>query len=244
LNHYRASPLFDTNNNAGIYLVVSSTAKKGTYVSDTNNRTHRENQPVSRQDILVRLGQFLDDKDILIAALAGTTNECYRTLHRPANLELVGMGMVTPVSFGLARALPARRIIALDTDGSLLLSPSILPVVATYKPQNLLILVFDNGHLSGSRGGPASQTAHGTDLALMAKGAGIADTTTIHSLDEFAAAFSRFRNQHGPSLVVCKVEPIYIRGEGPDFNGQENKFRLVRLIEETEGIKILQGAKA
>src|SRR5262249_37574539 len=175
---------------------------------------------VQRKDILLHLGSVLDDRDILIAALAGTTNECYRTLHRPANLYLVGMGMVTPVSFGLARALPNRRIIALDTDGSLLLSPSILPVVATYKPQNLCILVFDNGHLYGSRAGPASQTAHGTDLALMAKGAGIADTATIHNLDEFAAAFTRSRTQHGPSLIVCKVEPIYTRGEGPDFNGQ------------------------
>jgi thiamine pyrophosphate-dependent acetolactate synthase large subunit-like protein len=213
-------------------------------MSDTNKPTHREGQRVARQDILIRLGEFLDEKDILIAALAGTTNECFRTLHRPANLYLVGMGMVTPVSFGLAKALSARRIIALDTDGSLLLSPSILPVVATYKPQNLCILVFDNGHLYGSRGGPASQTAHGTDLALMARGAGIEESTTIHSLDEFAAAFSRSRTQHGPSLIVCKVEPIYVRGEGPDFNGQENKFRLVRMIEETEGIKILQGAKA
>jgi sulfopyruvate decarboxylase subunit beta len=213
-------------------------------MSDTNKPTHREGQRVARQDILIRLGEFLHEKDILIAALAGTTNECFRTLHRPANLYLVGMGMVTPVSFGLAKALPARRIIALDTDGSLLLSPSILPVVATYKPQNLCILVFDNGHLYGSRGGPASQTAHGTDLALMARGAGIEESTTIHSLDEFAAAFSRSRTQHGPSLIVCKVEPIYVRGEGPDFNGQENKFRLVRMIEETEGIKILQGAKA
>lgn len=212
-------------------------------MSDTNKPTHREGQRVARQDILIRLGEFLDEKDILIAALAGTTNECFRTLHRPANLYLVGMGMVTPVSFGLAKALPARRIIALDTDGSLLLSPSILPVVATYKPQNLCILVFDNEHLYGSRGGPASPTAHGTDLALIARGAGIEESTMIHSLDEFAAAFSRSRTQHGPSLIVCKVEPIYVRGEGPDFNGQENKFRLVRMIEETEGIKILQGAK-
>ena len=105
-------------------------------------------------------------------------------------------------------------------------------------------LQWRDGHLYGSRGGPASQTAHGTDLALMARGAGIEESTTIHSLDEFAAAFSRSRTQHGPSLIVCKVEPIYVRGEGPDFNGQENKFRLVRMIEETEGIKILQGAKA
>jgi cyclophilin family peptidyl-prolyl cis-trans isomerase len=37
------------------------------------------------------------------------------------------MGMVTPVAFGLAKALPKRRIIALDTDGGLLLAPSILP---------------------------------------------------------------------------------------------------------------------
>ena len=83
-------------------------------------------EKAQRKEILLRLGPLLDDRDILVAALAGTTNECFHNLHRPANLYLVGMGMVTPVSFGLARALPNRRIIALDTDGSLLLSPSIL----------------------------------------------------------------------------------------------------------------------
>jgi sulfopyruvate decarboxylase subunit beta len=212
-------------------------------MANTRNPTNGKRQRVQRQDILVQLGKFLNESDILVAALAGTTNECFRTLHRPGNLYLVGMGMVTPVAFGLAKALPGRRIIALDTDGSLLLSPSILPVVGTYQPRNLCILVFDNEHLYGSRGGPASQTAHGTDLALIAKGAGITDTATIDSGDGFTAEFSRSRSQHGPTLIVCKVEPVYIRGDGPDFNGQENKFRLVRRIEETEGIKILQGAK-
>jgi thiamine pyrophosphate-dependent acetolactate synthase large subunit-like protein len=197
---------------------------------------------VLRKDILLRLGSFLDDRDVLVAALAGTTNECFHTLDRPANLYLVGMGMVTPVSFGLAKALPGRRIIALDGDGSLLLSPSILAVVGTYKPRNLCVVVFDNEHLYGSRGGPESQTAHGTDLAGIAKAAGIATTSTIESLDAFAGAFSRFTSKGGPAVVVCKVEPGYVRGEGPNFNGQENKFRLVRLIEETEKIKILEGS--
>src|SRR4249920_4243737 len=94
---------------------------------------------VQRKEILLQLGSLIDERDILVAALAGTTNECFHTLHRPGNLYLVGMGMVTPVSFGLARALPKRRIVALDTDGSLLLSPSILPVVGTYQPKNLCI---------------------------------------------------------------------------------------------------------
>jgi len=196
-----------------------------------------------RKEILLRLGSLLDDQDILVAALAGTTNECFHNLHRPANLYLVGMGMVTPVSFGLAKALPKRRIIALDTDGSLLLSPSILPVVAVYKPQNLCIVVFDNEQLYGSRGGPASQTAYGSDLAAIAKGAGIRTTTTVNNSEAFAAEFSKFISERGPALIVCKIESTYGRGAGPNFNGQENKFRLVRLIEETEAIKILDGSK-
>ena len=198
---------------------------------------------VQRKEILLRLGTLLDETDILIAALAGTTNECFQTLHRPGNLYLVGMGMVTPVAFGLAKALPKRRIIALDTDGSLLLAPSILPVVGTYQPKNLCILAFDNEHLYGSRGGPASQTAHGADLAMIARGAGIAGAVTIEDTESFAAAYSRFLSEHGPTVIVCKVEPVYIRGDGPNFNGQENKFRLVRQIEETEEYKILQGPK-
>jgi thiamine pyrophosphate-dependent acetolactate synthase large subunit-like protein len=200
-------------------------------------------QKARRKEILQQLGPLLDDRDILVAALAGTTNECFHTLHRPGNLYLVGMGMVTPVSFGLAKALPKRRIIALDTDGSLLLSPSILPVVAAYKPNNLCIVVFDNEHLYGSRGGPASQTAHGTDLASIAKAAGIGAAATIDNTDAFRAEFAKFVSERGPAVIVCKIEATYVRGAGPNFNGQENKFRLVRLIEETEGIKILEGSK-
>ena len=59
-------------------------------------------EPRCRKEILLRLSGFLEEKDIVVAALAGTTNECFQTMHRPMNLYLVGMGMVTPVSFGLA----------------------------------------------------------------------------------------------------------------------------------------------
>jgi thiamine pyrophosphate-dependent acetolactate synthase large subunit-like protein len=196
---------------------------------------------LQRKEVLLQLAKVLEDKDIVVAALAGTTNECFHTMHRPANLYLVGMGMVTPVSFGLARALPKRRVVALDTDGGQLLAPSIFSVVAAYNPKNLCMIVFDNERLYGSRGGPASQTAQGTDLARLATGAGIGSAATVENIDAFAAEYARFLNQGGPAEIVCKVEAGYIRGEGPNFSGQENKFRLVRLIEETEGIKIFEG---
>lgn len=198
---------------------------------------------LQRKAILQTLGDLIDDKALLVAALAGTTNECFHNLHRPGNLYLVGMGMVTPVAFGLAKALPKRNVVALDTDGSLLLSPSILPVVGTYRPANLCAIVFDNEALHATNGGPASQTAYGTDLAAIAGASAIEESTTVQRVETFAAAFGRFLTNGGPAVIVCKIAAGYERGEGPTFNGQENKFRLVRFIEATESIKILGGSK-
>src|SRR4051812_15779662 len=158
---------------------------------------------VERKEILLRLAEFLDPRDILVAALAGTTNECFHTIHRPANLYMFGMGMVTPVAFGLAKALPKLRIVALDGDGSMLLSPSILPVIGTYKPRNLCIIGFDNEQLYGSRGGPSSQTASGADLAQIAKASGIVNAATAHSAEEFAAFYGAFVSNGGPAVIVC-----------------------------------------
>ena len=107
-----------------------------------------------RQEILAALKPALKETDLIVSALAGTTADTYQVIDRPGNLYLVGMGMVSQVALGLATALPKCRVFALDTDGSMLLAPSILPVIGTRQPKNLYIVVFDNEQLFGSRGGP------------------------------------------------------------------------------------------
>lgn len=198
---------------------------------------------IQRPEILLQLKRSLRENDLVVAALAGTTVDCYQTMHRRGNLYLVGMGMVSQVGLGLALALPSRRIIALDTDGSLLLSPSILPVVNAYKPRNLRILVFDNEHIFGSRGGPSSQTAFGTDLVAVARGSGIQKSGSIDDRKDIEAKVSWFLSEEGPVVLIAKVEAIRASGDGPTINGPENKFQLVRFIEETEKIDIFGVAK-
>jgi thiamine pyrophosphate-dependent acetolactate synthase large subunit-like protein len=185
----------------------------------------------------------LKERDIVVAALAGTTYDCYKNLDRSGNLYAAGMGMATPVGFGLALALPKRRVIVLDTDGSLLLSPSILAIVGAYKPKNLSVLVFDNERLYGSRGGPPSQTAFGADLAGIAIAAGIEKAATVETLDAFKSKLPWFLLEGGPAVLIAKVKPEFHKGDGPRMSGQENKFKLVRFIEETEKIEILGAAK-
>ena len=146
-------------------------------MTDARNATNVKSQRVRREDILVQLGKFINETRYSRRGTRRNDQRVFPHAAPPGKPLLVGMGMVTPVAFGLAKALPNRRIIALDRDGE--------PPPFTQYPagcrhlssqDNLCVIVFDNEQLYGSRGGPASQTAHGADLAGIAK-AGIG----IHS---------------------------------------------------------------
>ena len=195
-----------------------------------------------RQEILAELRSMLKETDLVVAALAGTTADCYQVMDRPGNLYLVGMGMVSQVALGLAAALPSWRIFALDTDGSMLLAPSILPVIGSYKLKNLYIIVFDNEQLFGSRGGPKSQTATGTDIAGIAKSSGIENVRTLREKNSLGTEMAGFLSAQGPSFLVAKIQAVG-RGAGPRMDGQENKYKLIRHIESVAKIQILGGPK-
>ncbi len=96
------------------------------------------------------------------------------------------MGCAIGVATGLALALPHRKVIALDSDGSVLLSLFNLPTLGNLRPKNLVVYVFDNGVYSGSRISYPTATSGNTDLA--ANGARRRDQptrTTIHDIEEF-----------------------------------------------------------
>lgn len=195
-----------------------------------------------RREILDELKPALKETDLIVAALAGTTADSYQVIDRPGNLYLVGMGMVSQIALGLATALPNCRIFALDTDGSMLLAPSILPVIGTRQPKNLYILVFDNEQLFGSRGGPASQTATGTDIAGIAKASGLENVRTLRDKSSLRSSVASFLSGEGPSMLVAKIQAIG-RGAGPKMDGQENKYKFVRHVERIAKIEILGGPK-
>src|SRR5580765_2717931 len=141
--------------------------------------TNDDGSKPQRQEILAALKPVLKETDLVVSALAGTTADTYQVIDRPGNLYLVGMGMISQVALGLATALPKCRVFAFDTDGSMLLAPSILPVIGARQPKNLYIVVFDNEQLFGSRGGPQSQTATGTNIAGIANASGIESVRTL-----------------------------------------------------------------
>ncbi|HSF58099.1 MAG TPA: thiamine pyrophosphate-dependent enzyme, partial [Candidatus Binatia bacterium] len=156
------------------------------------------------------------------------------------NLPIGMMGCAIGVGTGLALALPHRKVIVLDSDGSVLLSLFNLPTLGNMQPKNLIVYVFDNGVYSGSRISYPTATAGNSDLEAIAKGAGIKNAFTIRDVESFRRDGLAALDRNELSFFVCKVEESLIHREinRPDIDLAENKYRFVRYLERTENKKI------
>ncbi len=116
------------------------------------------------------------------------------------------MGTALGVAMGLAVALPQRKVIVLESDGSVLLCLFNLPTMANLDLNNLIVFVFDNASYSGSCISEPTATAGKTDLAKRAQAAGIENAVTVRDLESFKQEMSAAMNERGLRFIVCKVE--------------------------------------
>ncbi len=140
------------------------------------------------------------------------------------------MGLASSMGLGLAVHLPRDKVIVLDGDGSVLMNLGTFATLARYRPKNLIHIVFDNGSLL-STGGYDSHTLSGvTDLAAIARGAGIAHVAPVASEVEFGEAFMAALERDELSVIVAKVAAVGPEHYGMDLQLPENAFRFKRWI--------------
>jgi thiamine pyrophosphate-dependent acetolactate synthase large subunit-like protein len=189
-----------------------------------------------RYECLELLAPLVSDQ-LVVASQSGQKIEWGHLSNHEGNLLLGMMGCALGVGMGLALALPHRRVLVLESDGSILLSLFNLATLANLNPPNLGVLVFDNGVYSGSRISESTATAGKTDLAAMAKGAGIQHSVTVRDIAGFKKEGVPALSQKGLRFIVCKVEESLLHREipRPTMDLAENKYRFVRYLERTEG---------
>jgi sulfopyruvate decarboxylase subunit beta len=194
-----------------------------------------------RYDCLVAAAELVGDA-LVVTNNGGASTEWAAVGPPDGHLQTKTLGLCSSIGLGLALALPRRRVVVFDGDGSLLMNLSTLPTIAGLRPPNLVHVVFDNAIYEAS-GGTPSQTATeraGVDLAAMARAAGL---TAVHAVDTLPAFTDRFRDAlagPGPTVIHARVEPVRERVPPVPLDEVENKFRLVRYIERSEGIEIIR----
>ena len=158
---------------------------------------------MKRFDCLKLLASLVDEHMLAVTSLSTNTPFWFNVRPQGPNFFALNMGLCLPFALGLSVAFPKRKVIAIDSDGSLMNDSSSLITVADVNPSNLVAFVMDNG--SYARMG-STFTTRRTDLAKMAQGAGIANTGTVATLEEFSAAAKQALESTGPTLIVAKVE--------------------------------------
>jgi len=160
---------------------------------------------LNRADLTRRLVAKLSDQAV-VAGIGNANFDLFAAGHRAQNFYMLGsMGLACPIALGVALAQPERGVIALEGDGSLLMSLGCLATIATVKPRNLTMIIWDNG-IYQITGKQPTATSHATDIVAVARGAGIADSTWVRDEAHFEELLSRGFTQGGPILLAAKID--------------------------------------
>ena len=114
------------------------------------------------------------------------------------------MGQAAMIGLGLALAQPRRRVLVVTGDGEMLMGLGALATIGVQKPANLSIVVIDNERY-GETGMQATHTAHGVDLAAVAKACGFGVSRTLGKTPEVLKLRNDIHQRAGPIFADIKV---------------------------------------
>jgi thiamine pyrophosphate-dependent acetolactate synthase large subunit-like protein len=161
---------------------------------------------LNRADLTKRLVVKLKHEEAVIAGIGNTNWDLYAAGHRPQNFYMLGsMGLACPIAMGVALAQPERGVIALEGDGSILMSLGCLATIGNVAPRNLTIVIWDNG-IYQITGKQATAMAGVTDIVAVAKGAGIPNSQWVRDEQHFEQLLDRHFNEGGPVLLAVKTD--------------------------------------
>ncbi len=164
---------------------------------------------------------------IVVTGLGAATYDVAALGDHDRNFYLWGaMGGTLALGIGLALAQPELPVLVVTGDGEMFMGLGSFAVLAQQAPKNLTLTVLDNGRY-GETGGQETPSAGRADLAVIAKGCGVADTATLTTLAEVEdLAAHAHRLGEGPRVAILKVAA----GEDPRVipvrDGAYNKARL------------------
>ena len=172
------------------------------------------------------------ERAVVVTIMGAVAAEMQSIGHRPNFFYLQhAMGLASSVGLGIALSRPELPVVVLDGDGSVLMNLGGLTTLARYRPRNLVHVIFDNESLL-SVGGFPTATSTGSDLAEIAKAAGVPRTATVHRLEEFRAAFVDAQNAGDLTTIVAKVEAVGPSAFVTDLSLLENRFQFARYLKD------------
>jgi sulfopyruvate decarboxylase subunit beta len=181
---------------------------------------------MNRFECLPLLAEMLEEHTLTVTSLSSNARIWSGVWDKGPVFSSMNMGLCTGFALGVSLAFPTRKVVALDSDGSLMEDTGVLITIADANPTNLVVLCFDNE--SYARMGPTA-TSRKANLARMAEGAGIKSVRLVRTIPEYEAAVKDALTTPGPWFILAKVEAETQRV--PDKRNRSMKFDFMDAVE-------------
>lgn len=150
--------------------------------------------------------------DQIVVTTMGAAREWPKLSHHPLDFHYLpsAMGQAPMLGLGLALAQPARQVIVLNGDGSMLMNLGSLVTIAASGARNLTLIVLENGlyEVTGGQATAAAASAQPVDLVAIARGAGINSSVRFDELDAWHGGAAAALAAPGPRFIVLRVAPV------------------------------------
>ena len=144
----------------------------------------------------------------VIATCAATSRELASVADRDNHLYLLdAMGLAISVGTGIAQAIkntPITRTVVIEGDGSLLMNPGSAITAGYLAPENLVIILLDNGVYASTASIPTQAVS--IDLGCFAESVDL-KVLRANNPEELTLALKQTLTQDGPWFIHTRTEP-------------------------------------
>ncbi|HEY3115375.1 MAG TPA: thiamine pyrophosphate-dependent enzyme, partial [Chloroflexota bacterium] len=144
--------------------------------------------------------------ELFVTTNGGTTTEWNSVRPGEGNLQVKTMGLCSSIGLGLSLALPRRRVVVMDGDGSLWMNLGTLATIGLHQPTNLIHICWDNKSYEASGGEPTATAAERLDFAVVARGAGIANSWCVLTPQDLHDRVEHALATPGPHFIWACID--------------------------------------
>ena len=158
---------------------------------------------MKRKEAIEVIMTTIDSHDIVVSTTGLISREVFEKFDSERNIYVPGsMGLASSIGLGLAMIQPAKKVVVLDGDASLLMNLGSIVTIGNKQPTNLLHIVLDNGaYASCSEELSMSNTAR---INALASNVGYQYVRVVCCQEDLKRATIEFRQ--GPGFILAKIE--------------------------------------
>ena len=187
---------------------VALLVRADTFSDYKSRRKPLQLSSLKREDALRKVLALANPEDVIVSTTGKTSREVFelRVERNEAQRDFLtvgGMGHTASIALGVALGNPARRVLCLDGDGSLLMHLGALAIIGDIKPANFVHVLLNNAAHESVGGQPT--VAGKVDFASIVIAVGYTGCFQAPSLEELATVWPVINGQAGPLLLEIRV---------------------------------------